>query len=174
MKHFLAAATLVLTLFMAGIVNAAPLHLYKHIEHPEPVGTGTLNFLFWNVYTATLFAPFGAWEKDAPYALHIRYHMDLKGQDIADRSIEEMRGQGLDDTQTIERFRERMSTIFPDVTGGTTLTGIRDRDGKTLFYQNGTFIGAVGEAGFADRFFGIWLSPETSEPRLRKRLLGEN
>ena len=174
MKRLIAAAALVLTLLMAGVAIAAPLHLYRYIEHPEPVGTGTLNFLFWNVYTATLFAPFGAWDMDAPYALHIRYHMDLKGKDITDRSIEEMRRQGFEDTDTLELFRQRMATIFPDVTSGTTLTGIRDQAGETLFYQNGTFIGSVGETGFADRFFGIWLSPETSEPRLRKRLLGQN
>ena len=174
MKHFLAAATLVLALFMAGVVNAAPLHLYKYIEHPEPVGTGTLNFLFWNVYTATLFAPFGTWERDVPYALHIRYHMDLKGEDITARSIEEMRRQGLDDQKTIALFRDRMASIFPDVTDDTTLTGIRDSAGGTLFYENGRRIGDIREPEFAERFFAIWLSPETSEPRLRRRLLGEN
>jgi hypothetical protein len=174
MKHLLAAAILGLTLLVGGVAGAAPFYLYKYIEHPEPVGSGTLNFLVWNVYTATLFAPFGDWRQDAPYALHIRYHMDLAGEDITDRSIEEMRRQGLADQETIDLFRDRMAAIFPDVTDDTTLTGIRDNSGKTLFYENGQLIGDIREPEFAERFFAIWLSPETSEPRLRRRLLGEN
>ena len=40
------------------------------------------------------------------------------------------------------------------------------------FYFNGKLRGEVREADFARRVFGIWLSPQTSEPKLRLALLG--
>jgi hypothetical protein len=165
-------ATLAITLLLAAGASAAPLHLHRYMENPQPVGSGDLRFLVWNVYTATLFAPSGAWAPDAPFALHIVYHMDIAGQDIATRSVEEMRRQGLDDPEAARRFEARMAAVFPDVTKGTALTGIRDGDAGTLFYKDGVFIGAVGDREFTDRFFAIWLAPDTSEPRLRERLLG--
>jgi hypothetical protein len=172
MRTLLATLVLALAVLLAAGASAAPLHLHKYMENPQPVGSGDLRYLVWNVYTATLFAPSGAWSPDAPFALHIVYHMDIQGEDIASRSIEEMRRQGLDDPEAARRFEARMAAVFPDVTGGTTLTGIRERDGGTLFYRNGAFIGAVREREFTDRFFAIWLAPDTSEPRLRERLLG--
>jgi hypothetical protein len=51
------------------------------MENPQPVGSGDLRYLVWNVYTATLFAPSGAWAPDAPFALHIVYHMDIEGEE---------------------------------------------------------------------------------------------
>ena len=166
-------ATMLLTLLLAADASSAPLYLHKYLDNPQAVGSGNLRFMFWNVYTATLFAPSGRWAPDAPFALHIVYHMDIEGEDITSTSVEEMRRQGLDDPEALRLFGARMAAIFPDVTDGTTLTGVRDRAGGTLFYKNGTYIGAVRDPEFTDRFFAIWLSPDTSEPRLRARLLGD-
>jgi len=170
MKGFLRAWFLILLL--AANALSAPAHLYRYMDNPQPVGSGDLSFLVWNVYTATLYAPAGSWRPDGPFALHIVYHMELKGADIASRSVDEMRRQGLDDPETLRRFGALMEAIFPDVVKDTTLTGVRDTAGGTLFYRDGVFIGGVREQEFTDRFFAIWLSPETSEPKLRARLLG--
>lgn len=164
---------MLLTLLLTSGASSAPLHVHKYLDNPQEVGSGKLTFMFWNVYTATLYAPSGTWAEDAPFALHIVYHMDFKGEDITSRSLQEMRRQGLDDPETLRRFGTRMSAVFPDVTEGTTLTGIRDRAGGTLFYRNGAYVGAVRDPEFTERFFAIWLAPDTSEPRLRARLLGE-
>ena len=40
------------------------------------------------------------------------------------------------------------------------------------FFFNGRASGELAEAEFARLFFGIWLSPRTSEPALREQLLG--
>ena len=39
------------------------------------------------------------------------------------------------------------------------------------FFFNGVLRGEVADAEFTRLFFGIWLSPNTSEPALRKQLL---
>jgi hypothetical protein len=41
-----------------------------------------------------------------------------------------------------------------------------------VFWLNGRLRGEIRDAEFARRFFGIWLSPRTSEPALRSALLG--
>ena len=41
----------------------------------------------------------------------------------------------------------------------------------TAFWLNGKPIGDIAGADFAQRFFGIWLSPQTSAPALRDALL---
>jgi hypothetical protein len=170
MKRILTALALLCMIGALSAAAAAPLG--EHVTDPRQVGSGRLNFLVWNVYTATLYAPSGRWSPDGPFALRIDYHMDLTGRDIAERSVEEMRRQGLEDPGAIGRFRARMEAIFPDVAAGTSLTGIRDSRGATLFFRDNDFIGAVDEPEFTDRFFSIWLSPETSEPALRRSLLG--
>jgi hypothetical protein len=41
----------------------------------------------------------------------------------------------------------------------------------TRYFVNGKFTGEIRDAEFTRLFFGIWLSPRTSEPRLRQALL---
>ena len=136
------------------------------------VGEARLSFLFWDVYDAQLYAPQRRFTPDGTYALSLRYLMDFSGPDIAERSLDEMRGQGYRDKQQLDRWLVAMLKIFPDVKSGDELLGVRSLTGKSYFLHNGNLIGAVTDPLFADAFFGIWLAPNTSEPKLRKQLLG--
>jgi len=40
------------------------------------------------------------------------------------------------------------------------------------FFHNGALRSELRDTDFTRRFFGIWLSPQTSEPKLRQSLLG--
>jgi hypothetical protein len=66
-----------------------------------------------------------------------------------------------------------LKKILPDVDAGDFLTGVNVPKLGVRFYQNGQPIGAIDDLEFAQAFFGIWLDPRTSEPVLRKQLLGE-
>ena len=66
-----------------------------------------------------------------------------------------------------------MRSIIPDVDKNTNITGVADESGHTLFYRNGTLIGTIEEPQFSERFFGIWLDEKSSQPKFRKKLLGE-
>ena len=136
------------------------------------VGEARFSFLFWDVYDAQLYAPQRRFTPAGTYALSLRYLMDFSGPDIAERSLDEMRGQGYRDKQQLDRWLVAMLKIFPDVKSGDELLGVRSLTGKSYFLHNGNLIGAVTDPLFADAFFGIWLAPNTSEPKLRKQLLG--
>ena len=64
-----------------------------------------------------------------------------------------------------------MAALFPDVKAGDRLTGVQQPGRAARFFFNGQFRGEVVDAEFTRLFFGIWLSPRTSEPALRAQLL---
>ena len=128
--------------------------------------------MLWDVYEATLYAPEGIWRKDRPFALSLHYLRDISGREIADRSVQGMRKQGYIDEITLAAWYSQMRSIFPDVQNGTVLSGIFIPGRDTFFYEGDRLIGIIKGDLFAQWFFGIWLSENTSEPQLRKKLLG--
>lgn len=144
---------------------------------PTLQGQGRLRFLGLRVYDAYLWVPAGQplagdnWVQ--PLALEIRYQRALQGQQIADRSLQEMQRQGPLDEATGQRWLQAMRGQFPDVVAGSRITGLHLPGVGARFYVDGRLKGTVGDAEFARRFFGIWLSPQTSDQRLRSALLGQ-
>lgn len=162
-----------LCLLMANPATADLQTARQHVPDAGLVGKARLKVLFWKVYDAELYAPEGSWSGDAPFALTLNYLRKLKGEQIAKRTITEIRGQGFDDEITLARWYEQMRSIIPDVDKNTNITGVADESGHTLFYRNGTLIGTIEEPQFSERFFGIWLDEKSSQPKFRKKLLGE-
>lgn len=107
-----------------------------------------------------------------PLALELQYARQLVGRLIAERSISEMRRIGPFDEAQAERWLAALSRLFPDVQAGDRLTGVQRPGAATRFFHNGQPRGEVAEPAFGPLFFGIWLSPRTSEPKLRQQLLG--
>ncbi len=114
------------------------------------------SYYFWDVYTGELYAPEGEYANQPPFALKLTYQRDLEGKKIAQRSIDEMKKQGDLSADDSDKWLSLMNSIFPDVSEGDVITGIATKDGRV----------------FTQRFFDIWLSDKTSEPKFRKKLLG--
>lgn len=151
---------------------AAQEALQAWIPDARRVGEGRLAVAFWDIYDATLYAPSGEWSLQKPFALSLRYMRDIDGHDIADRSVQEMRGQGFTDEIKLAAWNAQMKRIFPNVEDGTVLSAIFIPGSKTVFYHGNRRIGMVNDAEFTQWFAGIWLAESTSEPQLRRRLLG--
>ncbi|QPG07126.1 chalcone isomerase family protein [Salinimonas marina] len=141
------------------------------VEAPAKVGEARFSYYFWDVYDATLYAPKGRWNGQPPYALKLTYLRDLKGKKIAQRSVKEMKKQGLKDATKLAQWRGQMQQIFPDVKENDVLIGIATSQQTTRFVYNGEVIGNIDDADFTQRFFDIWLSEKTSEPEFRQQLL---
>jgi hypothetical protein len=80
--------------------------------------------------------------------------------------------QGFTDEVTLADWNSQMKAIFPDVKAGTVLTAISQPGKQTTFYDGATIIGSIKGDDFGKAFFGIWLAEKTSEPKLRRALLG--
>jgi hypothetical protein len=96
----------------------------------------------------------------------------LEGKKIAQRSIDEMKKQGDLSADDSDKWLSLMNSIFPDVSEGDVITGIATKDGTSVFYVNGEKADEIEDKVFTQRFFDIWLSDKTSEPKFRKKLLG--
>ncbi|HWV14502.1 MAG TPA: chalcone isomerase family protein [Cellvibrio sp.] len=136
------------------------------------VGSGVLSYAFWDIYQATLYAPQGHWNSAQPFSLSITYYRAIKGTDIADRSVQEMRKQGFLDEVKLAAWHAQMKSIFPNVNHGTVLSAVFMPEKHTIFYKGTDTIGSIKGDDFGQLFFGIWLDPKTSEPKLRRELLG--
>jgi hypothetical protein len=163
-------------LAVAARVNAAvPPELQAALPGARLLGEATMRWLGLAVYDILL------WADDAQalarpeahrLALELRYARTLDGAAIAQRSLQEMQGIGDVPADVGPRWLEAMQRIFPDVRKGDRITGLQIPGEMARFWLNGQPRGELRDAEFTRLFFGIWLSPRTSQPRLREALLG--
>lgn len=154
---------------------SAPAAIAQWVANAKPQGQSRLVVLGFQIYDAKLWAGEGFSSQqyaDEAFALELRYLRNFSGAMIAERSLKEMRRLGEVNDEQAQRWLETMKKIFPDVKKGDQLIGIHRPDGTATFSLNGRPIGDVRDGAFARLFFGIWLSPKTSEPKLRSELLG--
>jgi hypothetical protein len=159
-----------------GAIANAPLSFeqitQQYIKNPKVVGEARLKFMFLKIYDAKLSAANGLWNADSPFALSLTYLRDFAGEEIASRSVDEMRNIGYDDEVLLAKWYEQMRAVFPNIKEGENITGVMDENKNTHFYHKGALIGSIDDKIFTQSFFGIWLHEKTSEPKMRKQLLG--
>lgn len=164
---------LLLSILNVNANESVPSYVSDAVPESIVLGEGRLKVLFWDVYDATLYTPAKGYSSEAPFALSLTYLMDFAGKDIAKRSIDEMKDQDWQDDAQLAQWETQMLATFPDVKENDTLIGIQNEEGSAIFYYNDTFVAQIDDPEFSRAFFGIWLSNKTSEPKLRRKLLGE-
>ena len=156
-----------------GAVSASP-GASTPLAGARLVGQGTMRFLGFEVYRARLWAQpgFDADQYSAhPLALELTYQRNFTAEAIAKRSIEEMRRVGSFTQQQATRWQQALQAALPDVKPGDRLLGLYQPGTGAVFKMGGRVVGEVADAEFSRLFFGIWLSPQTSEPGLRQALI---
>jgi Chalcone isomerase-like len=161
--------------FASQKAAAPPVEVASYIPDVRSIGSTRLKVLGFQIYDARLWAEpdFQPTAYDeSRFALEITYLRSFDNNAVADRSIKEMRKLGkFSDTQQAQ-WLAQMRAIFPDIAKGDRLTGIHQPGVGAAFSFNGKPIGEIKDAEFARLFFGIWLSPQTSAPEMRRELLG--
>jgi hypothetical protein len=161
---------------VAAQANApAPGEVQADLPGARLQGQGRLRFFGLHIYDIRLWTQAPMQTEDAlrtSAALEIEYARSLKGPLIAERSLTEMQRVADISATDGERWLTRMKALFPDVQAGDRITGVHRPGEGVRFHVNGRLAGELRDASFARLFFGIWLSPRTSEPQLRNALLG--
>ena len=138
------------------------------------LGKSRLTVWGFDVYDASLWvAPgFTADKLTAqPFALELAYLRNFTNTDIAERSLTEMRRLATVSDVQAKAWTAAMTRVIPNVKKGDRITGVYRPGTGAAFLVNGKPAGEIMDAEFARLFFGIWLSPKTSEPKVRSALL---
>jgi Chalcone isomerase-like len=138
-------------------------------------GTGKLTFFGLNVYQASLWVSSGFKPndfEDHAFALDLHYLRNFSAADIAKRSLEEMQRIEPVPEQKAAQWMNVLNEVLPNVKKGDRLIGVHKPGASVTFWLNGKRSGEIKDAEFSKQFFAIWLSPKTSEPKLRKALVG--
>jgi Chalcone isomerase-like len=150
-------------------------NLGSPLERTRLLGSTRLSMYGFQIYDARLWAEPGFKADDylaSRFALEITYLRKLNGKMVAQRSIKEMQGVGNLNPVKSAQWLAQMENLFPNIAKGDRLVGIHQPGAGAVFTFNGKPLGEVKDAEFARLFFGIWLSPQTSAPQMRRELLG--
>ena len=138
-------------------------------------GEGVMRWLGLKIYSAQLWTGAAGVRTDQPtsqpLALDLRYATGLKGEAIAERSLQEIEKLGFGDAPSRSRWLSELKRLMPNIAADDRLTGILEPKRGVAFFHNDKPIGRIDDADFASAFFLIWLDERTTAPSLRASLL---
>jgi hypothetical protein len=173
MRRFLVIVPVVLALMVSGMpAMAKPAELQGVFQASEPYGRSSLRWLFLKAYDVHLWTDAPVWSMQAPFALSIRYNMGFTSEELVERTLAEMKK--IDPALSggrLAQFSAPLSRVLPAVKSGDRISALYVPGRPVRFFFNGQVSGEMDAGEFAMAFFGIWLSPRSSEPSVRRELL---
>ena len=146
------------------------------VEKEQPVkqiGKAVFSVFIWDVYESELSTSSGQYpeiSKNGTLIYKINYLRSISSKELIQRTIEQWQHLGVKE-DVYNAFTPKLKQIWPDVKSGDNLTLVVEQN-RSAFYFNNQFAGSIDDADFAPLFLDIWLSENTSEPKLRTTLLG--
>lgn len=174
MKRILITGMLLGALLLANALCVAALPAPLREVKPElrPLGAATLHWFVLHVYDIALFAEDATYTTSSTAALSIRYDISIKSKRLQETTLEEWRRMKKGTETQRQRWIKQVSTLWPDVKPGESLTAFKRQGGPTQFYLGDRLLGEVPDPAFGPAFFAIWLDAECRYPKLRDQLLG--
>lgn len=166
------AALVAVSIVASAAASTKPSEINGVVNTPAPYGTASLTWLFLTAYDASLWTDAPVWSMDTTFALTITYRMSFTREELVERTLEEMQrvSPGLQ-RATLTGFGASLRRAFQNVDSGDRITALLVPGAPVRFFHNGKPTHQIDGADFAEAFFGIWLSPRTSEPDVRAGLL---
>jgi hypothetical protein len=138
----------------------------------KPVGMGELTWFGLHIYRAELWSANGHFDSTRPYVLALTYERKVTAQKQVNVTLDQMDKQGVPEARQA-RWRPLLEKVMVNVKAGDTMAGMYTPGSGAVFYYNGKQQSASNNIAFIDDFFGVWLNSRTTEPELRRKLLGE-
>ena len=136
------------------------------------VGEAKLKVAFLPIYDSSLYTLDGDYEDgEAPVKLRIQYRRSISSDTLLHHTRKEWQGLAVP-ADLIEEGIGQLSKVFPDVKKGDTLSVELLPGGQSRFLYNAQPIQAATDPHVSRHFLDIWLSANTSRPKLRDQLLG--
>lgn len=176
-RRWLAGVALALAAGTGARAQAVPPpEVLQALAAPRLQGRGRLRMMGFSIYDAQLWVdrePVGAADWAAvPLVLELIYARRLVGRQIAERSMTEMARQGPIEPEQAAQWLAQLQALIPDVDARDRLSAVWAPSQALRLIGNGRTLGELQDPALGRRFLGIWLSPQTSQPDLRRNLLG--
>ena len=171
------AACMTVNVFAQTSQPVLPPDVASNLPSAEFAGKGKLTFFGLEVYESSLWvAPNfkGLAFENHNFALELHYLRNFTAADIAKRSLEEMHRIEQVPEQKAAQWTKTLSELLPNVKKGDRIDrSAQARRRRYFLAATANAVGEIRDAEFSRQFFAIWLSPKTSEPKLRLALLGQ-
>ncbi len=145
------------------------------LPEAREIGSGTMRWLGFRIYQATLWAPRRPLDTNQPFALQLQYQVRVTREKLAATSIEEMQRMSptLVPAPTLARWKAELLRAFVDVADGDELVGVYLPQRGMRLYDRDRMLAEIDDAELARAFFNIWLGQPSRDDSLRRSLLGE-
>lgn len=137
------------------------------------VGRAKFSVMFWDIYDSRLYTTTGKYpveQDNENVAFEITYLKDIDREDLITRTVEQWEHIGLNQDE-FAHYVPLLESIWPNIKAGDSLRLLIEGS-RSHFYFNQEHIGSIESTDFGQKFIDIWLSSNTSQPKLRAQLLG--
>ena len=178
MKHTFTLTTLLLlslssTAFANTSANATT-NVAASSTAMKTVGKAEMRWLMFPLYQVSLKTPDGRYQENRfPQLLDIVYRRTISKRDLLTATDQQWQRLGISLAQR-QQWIQQLNAIWPSVKAGDKLGFQVDANNRNYFTYNGKNIGGIADQQFGSSFLAIWLSPNTSQPGIRQRLIGSN
>lgn len=170
MKKIIFAAFLLI--FQFNNAFASPKCINDVVKAKSAYGNADLHKYFFHVYDASYWTDSNGWNMQQSSALHLKYFVDIDGEDFVERTVKELKNNPKADATMLAKFKQQLPPLMPNVVEGDTITAAYNAtEQKLTFCHNNKVKGAINDKDMAEAFMGIWLGKYSSEPSMRKKLL---
>ena len=136
------------------------------------VGQAQMRWLMFPLYRVSLKTADGRYQENQyPQMLDILYLRTIDKQDLLAATDNQWNRLGVPQAKR-KLWISQLGKLWPTIKKGDRLAFQVNPDGYNYFIYNGKRIGGVADKQFGKSFLDIWLSPKTSQPGIRQRLIG--
>ena len=165
MKNTLTLISLLFVMMLAAPASAMEL---------KAVGKAEMRWLMFPLYQVTLKTADGKYQEGSyPQMLDIMYRRNVTKEDLITATDQQWQRLGVPAAQR-EKWLPELSKLWPSIKKGDRLALNVAANGSNYFSFNGKNIGGVNDPAFGQAFLSIWLSPNTSQPGIRRLLIAPN
>lgn len=137
------------------------------------IGGSELRFWGLKVYQIFLWSEHKNFSYDKKFAIQINYNMAFSSEDLAKRSIYEIKRNHFLSEQEEKKYYLQLKQIFTPVKSGDQKVALFIPDQGLLMFSNANLNGKVSDLRLARLFVDIWLDEKSSYPEITRKILGK-
>lgn len=156
-----------------ALANEAPASIQNSFRNPHLIGSSNLKYFGINVYKIFLWSENEEFSYNRKFAIQIIYNMNFSVDELAERSIDEIKRLHILSAQEEENYFQQLKTIFRPIKKGDQKVALfTPNKGVTMFHNN-VMTGKIRDQKLARLFVDIWLDERGSYPEMTKEMLGK-